>query len=201
MDGSAGQPAGPPLGDGVGGLAPAPDEIGELIAHTALGDRRAFSRLYDRTSAKLFGVCLRILRERMQAEDALQEIYVKVWRNAATFSTGRASGMTWLISIARNQSIDMLRARIPQGEAIDAVTELADERPDPERAAASAQTGARIDACLDELKPERADAVRSAYVEGYSYNELAERHSVPLNTMKTWIRRGLLSLRDCLERP
>ena len=69
-------------------MAPAPDEIGELIAHTALGDRRAFSRLYDRTSAKLFGVCLRILRERMQAEDALQEIYVKVWRNAATFSTG-----------------------------------------------------------------------------------------------------------------
>ena len=181
-------------------MAAGTGELDELIARTALGDRRAFSRLYDRTSAKLFGVCLRILHDRMQAEDALQEIYVKVWRNAARFQTGRASPMTWLISIARNQSIDMLRARAPVSEDIDAAVVVADESPDPERAALSTDAGARIGACFDELKPERADAVRLAYVEGYAYSELAKRHSVPLNTMKTWIRRGLQSLRECLER-
>lgn len=181
-------------------MAAGTDELGELIARTALGDRRAFSRLYDRTSAKLFGVCLRILRDRMQAEDALQEIYVKVWRNASRFQTGRASPMTWLISIARNRSIDMLRARASRAEEVGEVPDLADERPDPERAALSNDTQARIGACLEELKPERADALRLAYVEGYGYRELAERHSVPLNTMKTWIRRGLQSLRECLER-
>ena len=176
------------------------DEIRDLISRVALSDRAAFSMLYDRTSAKLFGVTLRLLGNRHDAEDAVQEIYVKVWRNAATFSTGRASGMTWLISIARNQSIDMLRARTPVSEDIDAAVVVADESPDPERAALSADAGARIGACLDELKPERADAVRLAYIEGYAYSELAERHSVPLNTMKTWIRRGLQSLRECLER-
>ena len=176
------------------------DELADLLARSALGDRRAFSQLYDRTSAKLFGVCLRILNERAQAEDALQEIYVKVWRNANAYRPDRARAMTWLISIARNQSIDMLRSRAPRADQIDEAFEIADDQPDPERAALSAETGKRIDACLDELKPERADAVRSAYVEGYGYGELARRHSVPLNTMKTWIRRGLQSLRECLER-
>lgn len=181
-------------------MTPGSDDIANLIARTALGDRRAFSVLYDRTSAKLFGVCLRILRDRMQAEDALQEIYVKVWRKAASFNTSRAGAMTWLISIARNQAIDLLRARAPLGEAIDVAQFVADDRPDPERLAISSEAGSRIGHCLGELAPERADAVRSAYVEGRSYKELADRHSVPLNTMKTWIRRGLQNLRECLER-
>ncbi len=177
------------------------DELEELISKSALGDRRAFALLYERTSAKLFGVCLRILHQRVQAEDALQEIYVKVWRNAGSFRSDRARPMTWLISIARNQSIDMLRAGASKTEELDEGVEIADDRPDPERIAMSSDAMQRIGACLDELKPERADAVRAAYVEGYAYGELAERHSVPLNTMKTWIRRGLQSLRECLDRP
>lgn len=177
------------------------DELAELISKSALGDRRAFALLYERTSPKLFGVCLRILHNRTRAEDALQEIYVKVWRNAGSFRSDRARPMTWLISIARNHSIDMLRASAPKSEELGEDVEIADDRPDPERVAISRDILKRIGACLDELKPERADALRAAYVEGHAYGDLAERHSVPLNTMKTWIRRGLQSLRECLDRP
>lgn len=181
-------------------MASGPDEIAALIARVALKDRRAFSDLYDRTCAKLYGVCLRILKDRTQAEDALQEIYVKVWRNASGFATGRGAGMTWLVAIARHQAIDAARMRVLRLDELDAAGDIADQSPDPERQAVASDERRRIDACLDELKPERAQAVRAAYVEGYSYGELAERFSVPLNTMRTWLRRGLMSLRECLER-
>nr|WP_321462455.1 sigma-70 family RNA polymerase sigma factor [uncultured Cohaesibacter sp.] len=175
------------------------DPISDLILRVALRDRSAFSALYEATSAKLFGICLRVLKDRAEAEEALQEAYVKVWNNASRFSITANSPISWLAAIARNNAIDRLRARRPETVELDEELGGADETPDPERLVMSSETGARISACLDELEANRADAVRGAYLDGYSYQELAEQFSVPLNTMRTWLRRSLMSLRKCLE--
>ncbi len=176
------------------------NEISGLIAKVAMRDRAAFAALYDRTSAKLFGICLRVLNDRAEAEDALQEVYVKIWRNAAKFSVSGYSPISWLVAVARNHAIDRIRARRPEAVDIEDAAETADDGPSPEQAAMSASEQRRIAACLDELEAARADAVRGAYVEGYSYQDLAERHNVPLNTMRTWLRRSLMKLKECLER-
>lgn len=177
----------------------AEDNIAELLGRIALRDRAAFSSLYAATSSKLFGICLRILKDRGESEEALQEIYVKVWQRADRFATGHSGGMAWLSAVARNHSIDVLRTRAPVSSDIDEAYDLADDAPDPERSAELSGEGRRIDSCMEELEADRADAVRNAYVEGLSYQELAERYGVPLNTMKTWLRRSLIRLRECLE--
>ncbi len=176
------------------------DEISELISRVAMRDRAAFTALYDRTSAKLFGICLRVLNDRAEAEDALQEVYVKIWRNAARFSTSQYSPISWLVAVARNHAIDRIRARRPDAAGLDEAESVADDAPDPERAALAASDKRRIDGCLSELDAARADAVRGAYMDGYSYQDLAQRHNVPLNTMRTWLRRSLMKLKECLER-
>jgi RNA polymerase sigma-70 factor, ECF subfamily len=174
--------------------------IESLLSRVALGDRRAFEVLYQRTSAKLFGVCLRILRERAEAEEALQEAYVKIWRNAAQYSQARAAGISWMAAIARNQSIDKLRTRRPGAEDLGQAEDLPDGRPSPEAEALAAAGRLRLRGCLEELESSHAAAIRDAYFGGYTYEELARRGDVPLGTMKSWIRRGLARLRDCLER-
>ena len=176
------------------------DELSELIVRTALKDRAAFHDLYQRTSAKLFGVCLRVLKDRADAEEALQEIYAKLWDKADRYAATDLSPITWLVAVARNHAIDRLRARKPANSDIDDAHWVADERPGPEAEAIATGERARLNACLEELDPAHSDAVRGAYLEGYSYNDLATRHDVPLNTMKTWLRRSLMKLKDCLER-
>ena len=173
-------------------------EIADLLARIALRDRNAFRALYARTSAKLFGVSLRILSNRSEAEDALQDVFIKVWQRAEGYRPDAASPMTWLITIARNNAIDRLRARRPGHTDIDEAFDLEDSGMSPEQSAINTDDGNRIDECMGQLKPERAEAVRRAYVEGESYNELADWLGVPLNTVRTWLRRSLLALRDCL---
>lgn len=177
-----------------------PEEIENLIARCGLGDRAAFSALYQATSSKLFGICLRILRERSEAEDALQEVYLRIWRKAESYVAGGPSPMAWLSTITRNLAIDRLRARAPRADELEDAPELVAKGPTPEQSAVAAGEAARIGACLGELAPERAGAVRGAYLEGASYTELASRFDVPLNTMRTWLRRSLISLRECLQR-
>lgn len=176
------------------------EQIEALIAKVGLGDRSSFQQLYRHTSAKLFGICLRVLKDRAEAEDALQEVYVKIWQNASTFAANQYSPMSWLVVIARNHAIDRIRARKPEASDIDEAYDLSDSGPDPEAAALAASERRQIDFCLEELDNDKADAVRSAYLEGYSYQELASRHEVPINTMRTWLRRSLMKLRECLER-
>jgi RNA polymerase sigma-70 factor (ECF subfamily) len=175
------------------------EDISELIGRVALADRRAFRTLYDRTSAKLFGVVLRILGNRAEAEEALQEVYVRIWQRADRYRPGGASPISWLAAIARNHAIDLVRTRRPVNEDIDAAVELADAAPSPEASAVATGENARLANCLGQLDAEKADAVKSAYMEGYSYAELAARHAIPLNTMRTWLRRSLMQLRECLE--
>lgn len=175
-------------------------DIEQMIVRTGIGDRKAFSSLYDATSAKLFGICLRILNNRAEAEDALQEAFVRIWQKADSYAANGYSPMTWLITLTRNLAIDRLRARKAPTDDIDEVPNLSASGPTPEEAAIAASEAARITACLEELETDRAGAVRGAYLEGESYRELADRHGVPLNTMRTWLRRSLLKLKECLSR-
>ena len=171
------------------------------LARVAGGDRAALRIVYQDTSAKLFGVCLRILKDRSEAEDVLQDVYVTVWRKAAAFDPGRASPITWLVAIARNRSIDRLRASAVSRrmEPIEAADAVSDPAPAAVERVELAQQHQRLAGCLEELEQRHSAAIRAAFLDGSTYEELAERMSVPLGTMKSWIRRGLLKLRACLE--
>ncbi len=177
-----------------------PPDISKLIVRTSMRDRAAFDLLYRQTSAKLFGVCLRILKDRAEAEEALQEVFVKIWTKADRFAISELSPISWLVAVARNHAIDRIRARKPAADDIDAAVELADPAPGPEAAAVAGGERRAIEACLGELETDRAAAVRGAYLNGDSYEQLATRFDVPLNTMRTWLRRSLMKLRECLER-
>jgi len=177
-----------------------PQDITRLIFRVSIKDRAAFDLLYRQTSAKLFGVCLRVLNDRAEAEEALQEVFVKIWTKADRFAISELSPISWLVAIARNHAIDRIRARRKPTVDIDAAMDVADQAPGPEAMAMASGEIEQIDHCLGELESDRAAAVRGAYLKGESYAELAERHGVPLNTMRTWLRRSLLKLRECLER-
>lgn len=182
------------------GSVAAAAELEDLIARTALRDKSAFAELYHRTSSKLFGVCFRILNDRSEAEDVLQEIYIKIWNKADQFATGRASVIAWMATIARNQAIDRYRARGKPTDDLDDHHDIKDEMPNPEQAVVQFHQKREIEICLDSLNQSHASAVRQTYLSGWSYQEAADKLDVPLNTVKTWIRRSLMQLRECLEK-
>ena len=176
------------------------DELTQLLQQTGRNDQKAFAELYKRTSSKLFGVCLRMLRDRGEAEEVLQETYATVWRRAASFDSAKASAITWLITLSRNKAIDRLRQH--REELLDdpsRLDEAVDEQPTPAADAEASQEYRRLQHCLDELEPQQRDSVREAFFTGATYNELATRCMVPLGTMKSWIRRSLMQLRTCLD--
>jgi RNA polymerase sigma-70 factor (ECF subfamily) len=176
-------------------------QLAAALVRAAGGDRAALRQIYQDTSAKLFGVCLRILNDRSEAEDVLQEVYVTVWRKAATFDPGRASPITWMVAIARNRAIDRLRATAMsrRTDPIEAADAVSDPAPPAIERLELAQQHQRLAGCLEELEARHSAAIRAAFLDGTTYEELATRMSVPLGTMKSWIRRGLLKLRACLE--
>lgn len=169
------------------------------LGRVADGDQSALRCIYDATAAKLFGVCLRISGNREAAEDILQQVYIKVWDRAGRFDAERASPITWLCAIARNTAIDWRRANgavsyLPESAA----AAIADDSPlAPETIDADTQR-ARIFDCLDALEERPRRAIRSAFFDGLTYSQLAEAMAVPLGTLKSWVRRGLIQLRGCL---
>ena len=144
------------------------------------------------------GVLLRILRERTEAEDALQEVYTRVWLRAGRYDPAKGRGMTWLIAIARNLAIDRLRSRVETLDD-DGLDLVIDSAPRAETRLIAQGDARRIADCFGTLDSERADAVRGAYLTGLSYVDLAARHAVPLNTMRTWLRRSLVKLKECMD--
>jgi len=174
-------------------------EIETLIARTAKGDKTAFGALYDATSGKLFGVILRVLKDRAAAEDALQDVYLKIWNYAGRYSADGHNPMTWLITIARNTAIDHLRANRSTDDLADFENLIPDTGPTPESAAVAASDAKRIATCMQELGADRRNAVIGAYLHGKSYADLSHQYGVPLNTMRTWLRRSLIVLRECME--
>ncbi|MGI8705108.1 MAG: sigma-70 family RNA polymerase sigma factor [Sphingomicrobium sp.] len=166
----------------------------------AAGDRGALTNLYERTSAKLFGICVRVLGSEAEAEEVLQEVYVTVWSKADRFDPLKASPITWLGVLARNKSIDRLRQRRLGNEPIESADDVPDEQPSALQVLEAAEEQHRLKDCLDELDLQQRTMIRAAFLEGATYPELADREGVPLGTMKSWIRRGLLRLRECLQR-
>ena len=172
----------------------------EALVATANEDRSAFQRLYRLTSAKLFGICLRICGERQAAEDVLQDVYLIIWRRAGGYEPGRASPISWLATIARNRAIDWRRAR-----RVRPTSELSDANDIPSGDVSAIdyllqqEDGRKLHLCLDSLDDPQRQAIRTAFFDGLTYAELAERQGVPLGTMKSWVRRGLIRLRNCLD--
>lgn len=177
------------------------DELALALGRAGGGDRAAFRIVYEATSAKLMGVCLRILADRQLAEDVLQDTYLTVWRKASTFDPSRASPITWLVTIARNRSIDRLRSAAPMRRTapVEDAHDLADAAPLASEVIETTDEVSRLNACLDTLEDRARAVIRTAFLEGVTYDALATRENVPLGTMKSWIRRGLLRLRSCLE--
>lgn len=176
------------------------DELVSLLEAVSRGDRQSFASLYDRTSAKLYGICLRLLGGEAEAQEVLQEAYVAIWQKADQFDPGKASPITWLAVLARNKAIDRLRRSEIVSEQLGAASEVQDESASAFDLVAHAQDEMRLRHCLDELEDRTGSLIKAAFLDGASYPQLAEREGVPLPTMKSWIRRGLLRLRGCLER-
>jgi RNA polymerase sigma-70 factor (ECF subfamily) len=176
-------------------------ELVWLLAAVAKGDQAAFERLYQATRAKLYGAALRILRRADLADEVIQETYLKVWSSAGQFDPAIASPITWMVAIARNRAIDRLRASAVgrRMEPIEAADAVSDPAPAAVERVELAQQHQRLAGCLEELEARHSAAIRAAFLDGATYEELAARMSVPLGTMKSWIRRGLLKLRACLE--
>lgn len=176
-------------------------ELAGLLARAAAGDAAAFRDFYDRTSAKLFGVILRILPERGEAEDVLQDVYLTIWRKAAEFDASRASAVTWTATIARNRAIDRLRAkRVRPTAPMEDAGWVADESPLADALIDTARGAASVQAALAQLEPRHAAAIRSCYFEGMTYEALAEREGVPVGTLKSWVRRGIMKMREAIAK-
>lgn len=175
--------------------------IATALARIPAGDKAALQTVYRLTSAKLFAVCLRILGDRSEAEDVVQDVYVTVWRKAADFDPARGSPMTWLITMARNRAIDRLRAsgKSKPFDALDAADTVADPQPLADEALAAGDDRARLQLCLDRLSSDESSAVRNAFFDGRTYEDVARRDGLPLGTVKSRIRRALMKLKECLE--
>ncbi len=178
------------------------EDLEHLLARCALGDRNAFARLYAISSAHLYPLVLRTVRHPEVAAEVLQEAYVKIWRSAADFRPDVAKPMTWMGRIARNQAIDTLRraqSRPQSDESVDDLAWLADTGDGPDTQVANADEAVRVHRCLEVLDGKQRDAVLLAFFNDLSHDQVAERLGSPLGTVKSWIRRGLLRLRECLE--
>jgi RNA polymerase sigma-70 factor (ECF subfamily) len=185
-------------------------ELSSLLARAGVGDRAAFAALYEKTSAHLLGVVLRIQRDRAQAEDVLQEVYVNVWRAAQSFDAAQSQPLTWLTSIARHRAIDSLRrtqaqpqlqTRLssPDQEESDVYDTVADDAPGPLELLSRASDARALSTCIDSLSAQQRQSVALAFFDGLSHAEVAQAMRQPLGTVKSWVRRALLSLKGCLE--
>lgn len=162
-------------------------------------DRAAFAALYSATSAKLYGIVLRILRRRDLADEILQDVYVKIWERAGDFDPGRASPVTWMATIARNRALDEVRRKAPVSlEDMPAGFDPASDAPHPLDLMTASEDARRLRDCLNRLDGEKRDMVMLAYLEGSSREELSQRFSAPVATIKTWLHRSLAQLKDCL---
>lgn len=189
--------------EGIGGCRAddlARTRLADALVRTGEGDPDAFREIYTLTSAKLFGICIRVCGEPAAAQDVLHDVYLTVWNRAGTWQPARSSPITWLATIARNRAIDWRRAQGKRNTApLDDADAIADPARGPEAEASAHHDKRLLHASLDRLEPRQAAALRTAFFEGLSYSELALQTGVPLSTMKSRVRRGLAQLKLHLE--
>jgi RNA polymerase sigma-70 factor, ECF subfamily len=174
-------------------------ELVWLLAAVAKADEAAFERLYQATRAKLYGVVLRILRRADLADEVMQETYLKVWSSAGQFNPALASPITWMLAIARNRAIDLVRRKSEMSiEEEPEAMEVAADTPDPLAKREMTEQLRRLLACMGRLDEERRRLVLLAYFSGWSRDQLAAEFDKPVNTIKTWLRRALFDIRECL---
>jgi RNA polymerase sigma-70 factor, ECF subfamily len=177
--------------------APEIDDTDTLLHRCAGGDRAAFRLLYDRWGNRLYGMALRITRQPALAADATQDAFVRIWQQAHRFDPERGGSEAWLVGILRYRALDIVRRQSREVAGYEP-EEIEDEAPDALARLVSTAEGAALHRCLGELERDRRRLVVMAFVDGLSHSELAVRMNVPLGTVKSWIRRSLVSLRGCL---
>ena len=174
--------------------------LADALVQAGRGDRSAFATVYQATSAKLFGVCLRIFPDKNEAEDVLQDAYLTIWNKAASFESGRASPISWLVAVTRNRAIDRLRAKKKTAAAsLDEAAEVADNVPLADAQMISDGDDRALHDCIGALDSRDAYFIRSAFIGGSTYADLAKAEGEPLGTVKSRIRRALMKLRGCME--
>lgn len=178
------------------------DPYADFLLLCAQGDQAAFSRLYSESSGQLLAVSTRLLRNRQLGEDALQDAYIKIWNKASSFDSSKASGMTWMTTIVRNRCLDVLRAQKVRPQETDIEYEgldFTDETLGPDgRSDLDVMTG-RMMKCMGGLQENQKQAILMAYYYGMTHEEIAAKLEAPLGTVKAWIRRGVVRLKECLE--
>lgn len=174
-------------------------DIDGALRRCATGDSAALRVIYDAEADRMLGVAMRMLKRRSLAEEAVHDAFVQIWRKAATFDPGRGAAKTWIYAVLRNGALDILRSE-SRTEALedDAIEDTASEADDPETVVLKLSDGAALRRCLETLEPKRRSAIVLAYVNGLTQGELAGRLGVPIGTVKSWIRRSLMSLKECL---
>ena len=179
------------------------ERLAGLLQATAQGDQAAFARLYQATSAKLYGFAVRIVKDDGQAQECLQDAFIRIWEHAGDYRPERGAPLTWMGVIVRRRALDMVRRkgreRVPDDpEELDRRMDQLTHTEGPE-AGADPDEWDHLTACLGQLRQEQQQALRLAFFEGLAHPEVAERMDVPLGTVKTWIRRGMEKMRTCLE--
>jgi RNA polymerase sigma-70 factor (ECF subfamily) len=172
-----------------------------LVERVAQHDREAFASLYQATSLKLFGIALRILKRRSWAEDVLQDVYIKVWERAADFDPSKGAVISWMATITRNRSLDEIRrgAHVVSSEDVGGVEDIASLEPLASETMERSEEHQRLTRCLNGIEEEKRKMVLLAYHYGTSREKLAEQFGRPVATIKTWLRRSLESLKECLS--
>jgi RNA polymerase sigma-70 factor (ECF subfamily) len=176
-----------------------PGELVWLLAAVARGDEAAFERLYGATRAKLYGVILRILQRTDLADEVMQDAYLRIWRGAGDFDPEIATPITWMVAIARNRALDLARKRSEASfDAEPEAFDIASDDPGPQARYEMTEALQRLRVCLGDLEPERRRLVLLAYCSGWSREQLAAKLDTPVGTVKTWLRRSLIQIRECL---
>lgn len=182
-----------------------PDQLNALMSDAARGDEAAFRRFYDLSSPSILAFLLRLLNDRYHAEDVLQESMVIAWNRAHEFDPARAAATTWITTIARRRALDILRnqsrrAEILRDEASEVRSVLGLEDAADAPAVESDATGGRLTVCMGELSSDAATCVRYAYLDGLTFSEIATTVERSVGTVKSWVRRGLAKLKECMQR-
>lgn len=179
---------------------PGNDTLVKLLHLSASGDEQAFKEFYEATSPKLFGLAFKMMKNRSLAEDVCQEAYIKIWHHSGEYHGDRGAVMTWITAILRYRALDKLRSLKPEIPFKNEFSEQQDISPGPFKMALNSQQAGVLQGCMEEITGEQRSSILLAFFEGLSHQELAERLQAPLGTVKSWIRRGMQSLRRCLER-